>query len=56
MIPSDLAIPKAAFATSLELMRRAHLADDTALAKAPAVLDDSFRSAALKAAQRDRKT
>jgi NitT/TauT family transport system substrate-binding protein len=56
MFPSDLAIPKTAFATSLELMRRAHLVDDSAIANAPAVLDDSFRSAALKAAQRGRKT
>jgi NitT/TauT family transport system substrate-binding protein len=56
MFPRDLAIPKAAFATSLELMRKANLADDAAIAKAPAVLDDSFRIAALKIAQRSRES
>jgi NitT/TauT family transport system substrate-binding protein len=56
MFPRDLAIPGSAFAASLELMRQANLADDPAIAKASAVLDDSFRAAALTAAQRGRET
>jgi NitT/TauT family transport system substrate-binding protein len=56
MFPRDLVIPKAAFATSLELMRKAKLADATSIAKAPAVLDDSFRTAALKTVQRGRQS
>jgi NitT/TauT family transport system substrate-binding protein len=56
MFPHDLAIPQAAFATSLDLMREANVADTTAIAKASAVLDDSFRTAALKTAQRGRQS
>ena len=44
----ELEIPRAAFAKSLELMRKAKLADDATLAAAPGVLDDSYRAAALK--------
>jgi NitT/TauT family transport system substrate-binding protein len=55
MFPRDLGIPQAAFATSLELMRQANVADATAITKAPAVLDDSFRTAALKTAHPGRK-
>jgi NitT/TauT family transport system substrate-binding protein len=44
----ELEIPKAAFAKSLELMRKAKLADDAVVAAAPAVLDDSFRHEALE--------
>jgi NitT/TauT family transport system substrate-binding protein len=44
----DLAIPKAAFAKSVELMQKAGLADAATVAGAPAVLDDSYRAAALK--------
>jgi NitT/TauT family transport system substrate-binding protein len=54
MFPRDLAIPQAAFAKSLELMRKAKLADATTIAKAPAVLDDSFRAAAAQGTQRSR--
>jgi NitT/TauT family transport system substrate-binding protein len=52
MFPRDLAIPGGAFTKSLELMRKAKLADDRALAKAHTVLDDSFRLAAAKTAAR----
>ena len=50
MFPRDLAIPEAAFAKSLELMRKAKLADDATVANGHAVLDDSFRAAAAKQA------
>ena len=44
----DLSIPDAAFAKSIELMRKAGLADEQARGRAQeAVLDDSFRAAAL---------
>ena len=46
----DLEIPKAALATSLELMRKAKLADDAVVAHGPSVVDESFRAEALKAA------
>lgn len=42
----DLAIPKVAFAKSLELMQKAGLADAATVSGAPAVLDDSYRAAA----------
>jgi len=47
MFPRDLSIPDVAFRKSLELMRKAKLADDSVMAKARAVLDDSFRAAAV---------
>ena len=56
MFPRDLAIPDAAFAKSLELMRKAKLADDATIAKGRAVLDDSFRAAAAKEALRSRRS
>jgi NitT/TauT family transport system substrate-binding protein len=46
----DLEIPKAALAKSLELMRKAKLADDAVVAHGPSVVDESFRAEALKAA------
>jgi NitT/TauT family transport system substrate-binding protein len=55
MFPRDLAIPETAFAKSLELMRKTKLADDATIAKAHAVLDDSFRAAAAKTALRGRR-
>lgn len=42
----DLAIPKAAFAKSIELMAKAGLADNATVANAAVALDDSFRAAA----------
>jgi ABC-type nitrate/sulfonate/bicarbonate transport system substrate-binding protein len=42
----DLSIPSAAFAKSIELMRKADLADATVAAEAHRVLDDSYRSEA----------
>jgi ABC-type nitrate/sulfonate/bicarbonate transport system substrate-binding protein len=42
----DLSIPAPAFAKSLELMRKAGLADDALVAGAPRVLDDSYRAEA----------
>ena len=47
LFPRDLSIPDAAFAKSLELMRKAKLADDIVVKKGRAVLDDSFRAAAV---------
>jgi ABC-type nitrate/sulfonate/bicarbonate transport system substrate-binding protein len=44
----DLSIPDAAFAKSIELMRKAGLADASLTAGAQAVLDDSYRSEATK--------
>jgi ABC-type nitrate/sulfonate/bicarbonate transport system substrate-binding protein len=44
----ELSIPDSAFAKSIELMRKAGLADAQLVADAKAVLDDSFRAAALK--------
>ena len=44
----DLEIPKAALAKSLELMRKAKLADDAVVNAGPSALDDSFRTDALK--------
>jgi NitT/TauT family transport system substrate-binding protein len=44
----DLEVPKAALAKSLELMRKAKLADDATVAAGSAVGDDSFRAEALK--------
>ena len=44
----ELEIPKAALAKSLELMRKAKLADDATVAAARAVVDDSFRTEALR--------
>lgn len=55
LFPRDLGIPPAAFAKSLELMQKAGLADDTTVAKAPAVLDDSFRRAAAEGTARGRR-
>jgi hypothetical protein len=51
VFPRDCAIPPAAFAKSIELMRKAGLADDTVIAGAHQVLDDSFRAAAAAAAE-----
>jgi ABC-type nitrate/sulfonate/bicarbonate transport system substrate-binding protein len=48
----DLEIPAAALAKSLELMRKAKLADDAVVAKGPSAVDDTFRAQALKAAER----
>jgi NitT/TauT family transport system substrate-binding protein len=45
----DLTISPAAFAKSIELMRKAGLADAALAAAAPAALDDSYRAAAAKA-------
>jgi ABC-type nitrate/sulfonate/bicarbonate transport system substrate-binding protein len=45
---ADLSIPGAAFAKSIELMQKAGLADAQLAATAKAVLDDSFRAAALR--------
>jgi NitT/TauT family transport system substrate-binding protein len=50
LFPRDLSIPATAFTKSLELMRKAGLAADASLARAHAVLDDSFRSTAAKTA------
>jgi ABC-type nitrate/sulfonate/bicarbonate transport system substrate-binding protein len=44
----ELSIPDVAFAKSIELMQKAGLADPQLVANAKAVLDDSFRAAALK--------
>jgi ABC-type nitrate/sulfonate/bicarbonate transport system substrate-binding protein len=44
----DLSIPDAAFAKSIELMQKAGLADDASAASKRAVLDNTFRAAALK--------
>ena len=44
----ELSIPDAAFAKSIELMQKAGLADAQLVAGAKAVLEDSFRAAALK--------
>ncbi len=46
---SDLSIPQAAFAKSVELMRKAGLADAALVAGAQAVLDDSYRAEAVGA-------
>ena len=48
VFPPDLSIPEGAFAASLELMRRAGLADEATLEAAPTVLDDSYRLQALR--------
>jgi hypothetical protein len=48
LFPRDLSIPKEAITKSLELMRDAKLADNTLLASAAAVFDDSFRVDALQ--------
>jgi ABC-type nitrate/sulfonate/bicarbonate transport system substrate-binding protein len=48
VFPLDLAVSETAFDKSLELMRRANLADDRLVAGARAVLDDSYRAAAVK--------
>jgi len=45
---SDLSIPGAAFAKSIELMQKAGLADDQLARAAWATLDDSYRLAALR--------
>jgi ABC-type nitrate/sulfonate/bicarbonate transport system substrate-binding protein len=50
VFPPDLSIPDVAFAKSIELMVKAGLADDRLVANARAVLDDSFRTAALRRA------
>jgi hypothetical protein len=55
LFPRDLGIPQSAFAKSLELMRKAKLADATTIAQAKAVLDDSFRRAAVESPQRARR-
>jgi ABC-type nitrate/sulfonate/bicarbonate transport system substrate-binding protein len=47
VFPRDLAISGIAFDKSLELMRKANLADDRLVANAAMVLDDSYRMAAL---------
>lgn len=44
---SDCSIPRAAFETSIELMRKVGLADDAIVAGGHRVLDDSFRAAAI---------
>jgi NitT/TauT family transport system substrate-binding protein len=49
VFPRDLAITPAAFAKSIELMQKAGLADATLSATGHAVLDDSFRRAAVAA-------
>jgi NitT/TauT family transport system substrate-binding protein len=46
VFPRDCAIPEAAFAKSIEIMRKAGLADDAVIAGAHRVLDDSFRAEA----------
>jgi NitT/TauT family transport system substrate-binding protein len=43
VFPTDLAIPEAAFAKTLELMALAGVADDIVIAAASKALDDSFR-------------
>jgi ABC-type nitrate/sulfonate/bicarbonate transport system substrate-binding protein len=48
----DLQIPQTALAKSLELMRKAKLADDAVVAAGPSAVDDSFRTEALNAAVR----
>ena len=48
VFPPDLAVSETAFDKSLELMRKANLADDRLEASARLVLDDSYRVAALK--------
>ena len=48
VFPPDLAVSDTAFDKSLELMRKANLADDRLEASARLVLDDSYRVAALK--------
>ena len=48
----DLEIPRAALAKSLELMRKANLADDTVVASGPSTVDDDFRRAALAVVDR----
>ena len=53
VFPTDLSIPDAAFAKSIELMQKAGLADERLVANAKAVLDDSFRVAALSTPPRD---
>jgi ABC-type nitrate/sulfonate/bicarbonate transport system substrate-binding protein len=47
VFPRDLSIPEVAFAKSIELMRKAGLADERLAASARTVLDDSYRAAAL---------
>jgi hypothetical protein len=44
----DLSIPDVAFAKSIELMRKAGLADDRLVANARATIDDSQRRIALR--------
>jgi NitT/TauT family transport system substrate-binding protein len=46
----DLSIPETAFGKSIELMRKAGLADDQVVANAHRVLDDTYRAAAVKTA------
>src|SRR5262249_50196805 len=46
VFPRDLSIPAVAFAKSIELMRKAGLADDALVAGAHQVLDDSYRAEA----------
>jgi ABC-type nitrate/sulfonate/bicarbonate transport system substrate-binding protein len=46
IFPRDLSIPSAAFEKSIELMRKAGLADTAVLAEARLALDDSYRSEA----------
>jgi len=48
VLSPELSIPDVAFAKSIELMQKAGLADPQLVANAKAVLDDSFRAAALK--------
>jgi hypothetical protein len=44
----DLSVPAAAFAKSIELMQKAGLADDQLAKNADRVLDDTYRTAALR--------
>jgi ABC-type nitrate/sulfonate/bicarbonate transport system substrate-binding protein len=46
----DLSIPPAAFAKSIELMQKAGVVDAALLARASAVLDDSYRQQAVRSA------
>ena len=48
VFPTELDIPPAAFAKSIELMRKAGLADESVVSGASKALDDSFRQEALR--------
>jgi hypothetical protein len=51
MMPRDLAVPVAALATSIRLMRRAGLLDESTEKDPLGVIDDSFRLEALALAR-----